>query len=170
MAKAPEEPLGHRVVVAIASATRRAFDPQRSQGVLVSVARVLAIAIAVMQELSMPQPRDSFACRVAPLTSGVASESLSLEDHHLATSQVHHPRQVNPTVEHRQVGDFGTFLKSHGLPSCSTRSLVHSFFEFIGDTPGTIDRVAPDEFLSYSITDFLCLLRVTSLKLLYPPL
>ena len=52
----PEEPFHHRVVIATACATHRAFDAQRFQRLLISSARILATTIAVMQELVADRP------------------------------------------------------------------------------------------------------------------
>ena len=48
----PEEPLGYRVVVAVAPAAHRALDAEGSQRLLVIVARVLRAAVAVMKQLT----------------------------------------------------------------------------------------------------------------------
>ena len=47
----PGESLGDGVIVALAGAAHRALDAQGLQGLLVSVARVLAAAVAVVEQL-----------------------------------------------------------------------------------------------------------------------
>lgn len=49
--EAPEEPLGHRVVVAVPGAAHRTRDPECLQRPLVGRTRVLTAAVAVMQQL-----------------------------------------------------------------------------------------------------------------------
>lgn len=73
----PEEPFHHRVVIATACATHRAFDAQRFQRLLISGVRILATTIAVMQELVADRPtrfdRDQRSYRLKDLEAGLAN-------------------------------------------------------------------------------------------------
>jgi hypothetical protein len=44
----PEESFHHRIVVTVASAAHRTLNAERSQGLLISIARVLTATVAVM--------------------------------------------------------------------------------------------------------------------------